>query len=133
VSSIFPDLSIDTNDNHIQDHIESGHISQNGLNGPNGRHGMVKYGQKYSSKWCKDQEKCWAPMGGDLKKLKQFKSYDQIKSTLKLKPFFFVFRPKFSMSLKCPLKCLELTECFCSLLDHKLMGLVCCLKILSAC
>ena len=30
---IFADLSIDTNDDHIQDNIESGHNGQNGHNG----------------------------------------------------------------------------------------------------
>ena len=38
---IFPDLSKDTNDDYIQDPIESGRHGKNGQNGHNGCHGMV--------------------------------------------------------------------------------------------
>ena len=39
-------------DDHIQDHIESGHNGQNGQNGHNGCHVMVQYGHKYGRYWC---------------------------------------------------------------------------------
>ena len=38
VTYIFPDLSIDTNDDYIQDHIKSGHNGKNGQNGHNDRY-----------------------------------------------------------------------------------------------
>ena len=72
---IFPDLSIDTNNDHINSHIESGHCGQNGQNGHNGRFGTVYYGHKYGHYWCllKDQEKCRSPVKTELKKLQRVK------------------------------------------------------------
>ena len=108
---IFPDLSIDINDDHIQDHIESGHYGQNGQNGPNGRHRMKKNGHKYSNYWClwKDQEKCRSPMKTELKKQQRFKSYGQINIRIEIMAIFLCILAQIFNELEGPLRMLRIS------------------------
>ena len=90
---IFPDLPIDSNNDHNNGHIDSGHYGQIGQNGHNGRFGMVYYGHKYGHYWCllKDQEKCRSPVKTELMKLQQVKSDGRMKKTSEIMAIFFVF------------------------------------------
>ena len=51
-------------------------------------------------------------MKTELKKLQRFKSYGQIKYTLKSGPFSFVLWPEISTSLRDPLGCSDLSQIF---------------------
>ena len=103
---------IDTNNDHINSHIESGHCGQNGQNGHNGRFGTVYYGHEYGHYWCllKDQEKCRSPVKTVLKKLQRVKSYGRIKINSEIMAISFVFWANYSTGLRDPLKCSDLSE-----------------------
>ena len=112
---IFPDLSIDTNNDHICGHnipCQNGHYGHfdhfvhNGLN---------QYGHYHGHYCCllKDQEKCRSPVKRELKKLQLVKSYGRIKINSEIMAISFVFWADFSTGLWDPLKCSDLSQiCF---------------------
>ena len=67
-----------------------------------GRYGLTKYGHKYGSYWYlwREHEKCGSQVKTELKKMRQVKSYGQIKFNPEIIAVSFVFWPYIGPNLK---------------------------------